>query len=114
MDVVSFNVIINSKFDDAIIILFVFSLRGIKKSFKKMNITKLTKTFVHLRFLSFSLVVYIALILIQKRSVDEDYRKNCLAAIALDTVVTCWLKSIEKFKLLSDEQTGKCGIRDFV
>lgn len=87
MDLVCLNVIINSKFQDALVMLFIFSLKGIKKSFKKMNISKLAATFIHLRFLSFSMVVQMGLILFQTRSVDEDYWKNCLGALALDTVV---------------------------
>lgn len=72
-----------------------------------MNIIKLTNNFMQLRFTTFTMVVSVILIMIQKRSVDEDYLKNSVIALALDSLVTCSLISASELKLLGYEQTWK-------
>ena len=84
------------KFEDALIVLFVYSLKGLKKSFKKMDITKLSRVFTHIRFLSFCTFVYCLLILAQYRSVDEDYGKNLILAFTLDIMVASKIRSVQE------------------
>ncbi len=82
--------------NDALIVLIFFSLRGLKKSFKKMQLSSLTKVYTALRFRSMLLCCYIVLIIIQHRSTNEDFYNNCLIAIILDNIVTGGLTSAQE------------------